>query len=505
MLNFNKMIKYYILFAVVVVVLSCRNHGKNNSWVATFQGYGTNSSPRLADLTGDGVLDVVMGSGKNEWVASDSAVIALDGQTGKLLWHVAAPNQVVGSALFLEVTGDGIPDVFIGGRSTFMVGIDGRSGKLLWKYDPLKDTTGVLKFAHYNFFNPQPIPDQTGDGIPELLAANGGNAKAFPNTSQFRDPGVLMVINPKTGDILAAAAMPDGRETYQSPVVHDFDNNGQLEIVIGTGGETIGGNLYRCSLADVLKGDISGATALHYKGGHGFIAPPVLADITGDGILDIVANNQGGVLFAFDGRTDSLIWQLEVKGTEASSSLAVGYFNEDNVPDFFGQYAVGAWPDNKGARQVAVDGRNGHILKEFALGCTGFFSPIAWDFNQDGLDEVLMSVNDYNCSGIFVTNIKHYLAIYDLKSGNIRPFSERKEVKNMSSTPWLGDMDHDGFLDVVYCVQANTSKIIEFFGMAVLRHESRYRINAPPRWGGYMGTSGDGVFRKEKGTGQENN
>lgn len=88
-----------------------------------------------------------MGAGKNEWVASDTAVIALDGQTGKLLWQVAAQNQVVGSALFLEVTGDGVPDVFIGGRSAFMVGIDGRSGKLLWKYEPQENATRATEIC----------------------------------------------------------------------------------------------------------------------------------------------------------------------------------------------------------------------------------------------------------------------------------------------------------------------------------------------------------------------
>ncbi len=497
------MTKYGILLVMAVVMLCCRIHKKNNSWVAVFKGYGTNSSPRLADLTGDGVLDVVIGAGKNEWEASDTAVIALDGQTGKLLWQVAAPNQVVGSALFLEVTGDSIPDVFIGGRGAFMVGIDGRSGKLLWKYEPPKNATNALKFAHYCFFNAQVIPDQTGDGIPDLLAANGGNPQAFPNSSQFRDPGVLMVINSKTGEIIAAAAMPDGRETYQTPVVHDFDNNNTLEVIFGTGGETIGGNLYRCLLSDVLKGDLSAAKALYYIGGHGFIAPPVLADITGDGTLDIVANNQGGTMLAFDGHTDSLLWKVEVKGTEASSSLAVGYFNDDDVPDFFGQYAVGIWPENNGARQLAVDGKNGQILKEFAVGCTGFFSPIAWDFDKDGLDEVLMSVNDYNCSGIFVTDINHYLAIFDMQDGNIRPFSERKVVKNLSSTPWLGDMDNDGYLDVIYSVQANTSKIVDFFGMAVQRFESRYQITSPPLWGGYMGTAGDGIFHKQERKGHD--
>lgn len=43
----------------------------------------------------------------------------------------------------------------------------------------------------------------------------------------------------------------------------------------------------------------------------------------------------------------------------------------------------------------------GHILKEYNLGCTGFFSPIAWDFDDDGFDEILMSVNDFILLRVF--------------------------------------------------------------------------------------------------------
>ena len=49
-----------------------------------------------------------------------------------------------------------------------------------------------------------------------------------------------------------------------------------------------------------MKNDLSNAKALTQLTGHGFIAPPVLADLTQDGVADIVANNQGGILMAFD-------------------------------------------------------------------------------------------------------------------------------------------------------------------------------------------------------------
>jgi len=86
------------------------------AWVVTFQRTGSNSSPRLADLTDDGVLDVVLGAGYNEGDSTRQGVIALDGKNGRLLWEVPSSNQIVGSATFLDVSGDGVPDVAIGGR-----------------------------------------------------------------------------------------------------------------------------------------------------------------------------------------------------------------------------------------------------------------------------------------------------------------------------------------------------------------------------------------------------
>ncbi|MCB0376547.1 MAG: FG-GAP repeat protein, partial [Sinomicrobium sp.] len=60
------------------------------SWSKPFTGIGTLSSPRVTDLNGDGVRDIILGAGREEFQACDSAVIALDGKTGTMLWHVSA-------------------------------------------------------------------------------------------------------------------------------------------------------------------------------------------------------------------------------------------------------------------------------------------------------------------------------------------------------------------------------------------------------------------------------
>lgn len=54
-----------------------------------------------------------------------------------------------------------------------------------------------------------------------------------------------MVVNTVDGSMLARATMPDGKETYMSPVIHDFKGSGDLSVIFGSGGETISGIFIR--------------------------------------------------------------------------------------------------------------------------------------------------------------------------------------------------------------------------------------------------------------------
>jgi len=201
---FNSMniIKYPSLLAIVLVV-SCSCNSKKKSvvvWSKNFPVLGSESSPRTEDINKDGTLDVIMGAGKNEFQESDMGIVAFDGKTGEVIWKQSAPDQVFGSATFCDVTGDGVGDVFIGGRSPQLKAIDGSSGKLLWEYhaDKFKNDS-IIKYARYNFNNSVIIPDQNGDGINDLLTVNGGNALANPYETKNRFPGVLMIFDTKSG------------------------------------------------------------------------------------------------------------------------------------------------------------------------------------------------------------------------------------------------------------------------------------------------------------------
>src|SRR3989337_1126019 len=282
------MAKYHAkFFLLLLLILFGKCTPKKNKavlvWDKNLYRIGSQSSPRAVDLNEDEVLDIVMGAGLNEYQQCDQGIIAVDGKTGELLWQQKAPDQVYGSATFYDVNDDGIKDVFIGGRSPHFKALNGRNGEVLWEYDYTKhEKDSILKHARFNFNNSVLVPDQNGDGLLDLLTMNGGNSKADPDSEVGRFPSVLMLIDSKTGSIIAADTMPDGKESYMSPLSFQQADEDDYTLIFGTGGETISGNLYTAKLSDLIHGRLSTAKVLASEAGHGFIAPPSLADITKD-------------------------------------------------------------------------------------------------------------------------------------------------------------------------------------------------------------------------------
>jgi PQQ enzyme repeat len=410
--------------------------------------------PNATDLNGDGILDIVMGAGKNEYQESDFGVIALDGKTGELIWNHKASDQIYGTPTLLDINNDKTNDIVIGGRSNNLFALDGKTGNQIWKYDYKFEQDSILKFAKFNFQNSKVIPDQNGDGQPDLLVQEGGNHKALPYTMSEREPGVLMVMDSKNGQILMADKMPDGLESYMPPLYFKQPDN-QEYIVFATGGETIGGHLYIAKFSDLKSKNLKNAKIIGEEKGHGFIAPSVAADINNDGFLDIISISHGSKLLAVDGKSLKKLWDLVVPDTECSNAFAVGNFNDDDIPDFFTFVSKGIWPNSKGSVQIMVNGKTGKIEYQNNLGCTGFSSAVVYDLNKDGIDEVIISINEYNCDKGFVNNdsrsVVNKLLAIDFKAKSIQKIDETLSFKNIFSTPLINDLDSDGYLEIIHC------------------------------------------------------
>lgn len=492
-----------VLMALAVIACGCSEPAAKRKssivWTRDIPVIGSQSSPRAEDLNNDGVLDIVIGAGKNEFQHSDQGTAAFDGKTGEMLWKQEARDQVYGSATFIDINSDQVKDVFIGGRSPQFKAIDGKTGRMIWEFkaEDYKNDP-ILRYAHFNFNNSVLVPDQSGDGIQDLLTVNGGNAVAKPYSEIDRYPAVMMLLDSRSGTVIAADTMPDGKESYMTPVCLNQKGGNDLAIVFGTGGETINGHLYLTSLSELLAKKLSTARVLASEEGHGFIAPPIVADITKDGYLDIIAVSHGSKAVAIDGKDHHILWTRMFPGTECSNSFAAGYFTDDDIPDFFTFISKGLWPNSTGSIQVMINGKDGSIGYTDSIGCTGFSSPVVYDLNGDGRDEAIISVNEFDCSlgyaGKSPPTMENKLIAVDFAGRSISIIDQSKDFKNIFSTPWIGDLDHDGYLDIINCQYFHHGDLLTFLGMRIKRITTPVKIKNKVLWGAYMGSNGNGVF-----------
>ena len=446
------------------------------------------SSPRVSDLNNDGVLDIVIGGGTDSYY-SNYGILAFDGLTGNNLWTVPATDEIFGSAVFNDITGDSIPDVFIGGRHAQFYAINGANGNIIWEAFPQTPGINPADSGMYNYYSAQIIPDQNSDLIEDILVANGGDHNAAPWDP--RPPAHLMVLDGLTGSVLAKAVIPDSNETYCSPIVADLKNNGVLNVIYGSGGEHHGGSIWVAELVnDLMNDDLSGSIILATTPNTGFIAPASVADFSNDNVLDIVVQGFDGTVYLFDGNNFQQQWSVNIPNSESSSAPVIGNFTGGTLdPDVFAVTYQGTAPTYFDYFQIMIDGTSGNIEWIDSIGDMHFASANAFDSNDDGRDDILITVN--NNIGYF----QNELLLIDFQNDTVTTFNPPKAGVNIASTPWVGDMDNDNLLDVVYAFRADSVNPNSWNGMYTERISTNMKVPISGiAWGGYMGTGYDGHY-----------
>ena len=453
----TKVIRYRLEWHILAILLFILNACQNNEWKIYIPQAGTYSSPKAVDLNGDGIKDIVLGAGgKKEWEASENGVLAFNGKNGELLWKISCRNQVVGSPIFQDITADGIADVFIGGRSAQFFAIDGRKGELLWEYLPHSPQTDYLNDTSIlNFFTPALIPDQDNDGIKDLLVSYGGFVKAAPHEHE-RPAGYLMVFSAKTGKVLAQAPMPDGKETYMSPVVQAYDDN--LWVFFGSGGETIAGNFYATKLKDIMDGKIQEHIAISKGKQKGFIAPPALADLNKDDKQDIVINAFEGKVLAFEGETFDLLWQVNLGSEyETHAMPCIEDFTSNGELDVFVNFGKGTWPEIESAVQILINGSTGKHYFLDSIGSIQYASPVIFSSKSKKGKQIIYPINNKEATkyapelGLPEYNYEVELSVFNNQTASHKIIAAQKGI-NIGSTPLIDDLDGDGKLEVIFII-----------------------------------------------------
>lgn len=248
----------------------------------------------------------------------------------------------------------------------------------------------------------------------------------------------------------------------------------------------------------VLDGDLSPAVQLAEGEKRGFIAPPVWVDVNLDGRPDVVATAVDGRVLAFDGKTHKPLWTASIPKTEAYTSVGVGQFNTDPALDFFVSFATGRYPNLTWTRQAMIDGRSGEVQFVDSLGYFQTSSPVVVDTDGNGIDEVLLSVD----SQVFEEReqvLNTHIVSIDFVTKKVMKFAGGLPGHNLASTPWIGDLDGDGYLDLIYCHSVDKhSKLAQAFtGMQVHRVATSIPVRRPLAWGAYMGSYYDGIYRTD--------
>ena len=455
-----------------------------NTWSSGFDAVRSYSSPRATDLNSDGVDDIILGAGTDGF-ASPYGAIALDGVDGSTLWLMESTNEIFSSPIHHDFNGDNIDDIVVAGRDAELRLIDGSDGSLIWKF---WNYSGVHPndSGWYNFYSPQIIEDLNNDGISDLLCANGGDHSL--DAFEFdRPPGQLLFIDGANGQVLNQAFVPDSNETYMSPLVVDINQDGNQQILFGTGGETIEGNLWLCDFEDLLNEDLSNAIPLLENTSLGLIAPPSISDLNNDNVLDIVCQTFEGRIAVIEGSSLELLWDFHMPNTESSASAILGNFTpSDNYTDVFATLYGGAQSSYSDFYQVLLDGHTGEVLFLDSIGDFNFATPVAFDSNNDGNDEVLISTT--NMTDGFI----HELVLIDFVT-TTQSVVHSASGGDVWSSPLVQDVDGDGLLDIISVTQNNNPFVSD--GITIYRTNTSYAV--PEKgisWGSYLGNNYDGHF-----------
>jgi hypothetical protein len=403
-------------------VLKWQRGGCFASWCQT----GWYASPAVADLDGDGRAEVL-------WASYD--LVALDGATGVLKWRAASNQRAWPGIAVADLTGDGTLEVIVG-RSGDQVTVYNKAGGVVWTRNPFGN--GEVRTLA--------VADLDNDGKQEIIAgrASGGSTKQLnvfqadgtvrPGWPARRDgeagygwgmynenvavadvtgDGFKDVIGPtdthyitaldRNGNQLPANAQynnfnPRGAKVWSqvgvhvdnavdlrgyancgiehrpnfadsAPAIADLDGDGTREIIVV-------GNVYNCDtdpytslyrMAFVLRGDRSrwagsgfdwttlpvqsaGSAPLSedYNVIESSVANAVVADLDGDGKKEILFPSYDGRLHVYSlDKTQRGAWPFKAPGA------GIRFISEPAVADLNGdgkaEVIVTTWPQKGGA------------------------------------------------------------------------------------------------------------------------------------------------------------
>lgn len=463
---------------------------QNLLWQRSYPNGMNFSSMAAHDLDKNGVQELIIGLGTEDSLIN-TAILVLNAD-GNIVWEFDSPNQLYTQPIFKDITGDGIDDVFMGGRMAGYYAVDGSNGNLIWQF--WNSSNDPIANGWYNFYGGCFIPDVNNDGVEDILVSNGGDPYVPP--FQPQPAGKLVILNTLTGQVLHQDTMPDGQPTYNAPVLYPNVQNPNNPIILyGSGGETLPGKFYKTYLQDLINNNIQNSLVLASDTSKGFISQVALADFNLDGHLDILATCLNSKLYAIDGQSYQYLWVKEFPNYELYSAPSVGLLNADIVPDVSILIQKGQFPVYQSFKSIAIEGVNGNIIRQDSMIAPPWQVTPACiiDWNQDGIDETV-HIRNFNVPvNQDTTFIYSHLVITDYAHQTLDTLPWVFKGTSLYSQPLIRDIDNNGWLDLIFTLVDDTMYFYRN-GIQIYRLELPLNTNFPISWAGYTGTHLNATF-----------
>jgi len=478
----------FLRLAILYCFITHVNICAAQEWETQIDSFSTFSSPKAFDLNGDNVKDIVIGCGFE--YAPDDGVFAFNGVNGEILWFTPTEHEVYGPAVPVYITGDDIPDFVMNGRFAALYAIDGSNGEIIWDgSDVLPRNPRTLLF--YNVFTPCVIEDVDSDGVNDILFTYGGGGGFYQNDTL--EHAFVGIVSGMSGDLLQFLTMPTESQTYMPPVL--IDGPGGTDVLLGTGGETHRGELFRVPLQSIISGNLDGLVTVATNANKGYIQPPALADLNGDGFKDIMVANLDHQIFAYDGVDNRNIYTNYFPEMEFYGGITPGYFNDDEILDFAVLGGTGDWPSYYGYRRFIIDVTvgGGTLIDEIGGGLEVVNSGISYQPDE----QVQQSRYIYTRNHVYNDSVKMMqLVEYDPFTETLSILAEADSATVIGSVPLIEDLDGDGLMELIFA----TSDYSTGFGKPDNGFTIRsldLDITGISDWSGYMGNLSNSHWQGE--------
>ncbi|MFQ5674465.1 MAG: hypothetical protein ACE5G1_01090 [bacterium] len=398
--------------------------------------------PAMADLNGDGFVDVV-------FVDEDGKTTCINGASKKPLWvnrdFTANPTSAI---TLQDMNKDLLPDVILVSQDLRVHALNGRNGRNMLKSQTLG---GPLVGAPV-------IDDLNGDGFQDFAIASEGGT-------------IYIGFCGSKNTSLAVIESEEPVHSFLSSA--DLTADGIADLLVGT--ETGKVLIVDCTIPKIL-GEINVSEELSKASGAlntqaDIRFPVALGELDDDSTTDLIVTTEQGNAIALSGSTLERLWwdetDSDLEGMESiTPTVSVADFDGDRHAD------------------VVATTRSGRILVIAGKNLNKDDKSVLWESAVTQPEELIgppamIDLNNDAIADLVIADRQGKVHIFDGFTGEIL-WQSAAQNNEVISPPLAGDLDNDRFLDIL--IRRSDGNFYRIASNAAIAQNTRF-------WGQLFGNS----------------